>query len=254
MPNTSQPVEVVVPRGRGGWRLLAVAPVALLLTGCQAVVSSQGGAAVRIVQASSDAPGLDFYANASVLASNIGFGSVTSYVPINPGTYTITADTTGSTQALAAVKQAFAGGTQYTVLVGDDGAGLQQTVLQDQSQPAPSGEIALRFLDQASVVGPLDVYLVPAGQKLTAVTPLITGLVFQNTPSYLTVPTGTYSLVMVPSGTLPTSTTVATYTGAQVEYSGGSATTYVLVNQQLITTPGVRVIAVTDYTSPTSTN
>ena len=242
-----------MPR-RGGWRALALLPAALLLTGCQAVVSSQGGAALRIVQASSDAPGLDFYANSNVLATNIGFGSVTSYVPINAGTYTISADTAGSTQSLAAAKQAFASGTQYTVLVGDDDANLQETILQDQSQPAPSGEIALRFLDQAAVVGALDIYLVPAGQKLTVVTPLITGLVYQNTPTYLNVPTGTYTLVVVPSGTVPTSTTVATYTGAQVTYAGGSATTYVLVNQQLITTPGVRVISVTDYTSPTTTS
>lgn len=243
-------MSATAPRPGRCW--LALAPAALLLTGCQAVVSSQGGAAVRIVQAAPDAPGLDFYANGNVLATNIGFGSVTSYVPVTPGTYTITADTAGSTQALASAKQTFTGGTEYTVLVGEDGADYGETVLQDQSQPAPSGEIALRFIDQASVVGPLDIYLVPAGQKLTAVTPLLSGLIFQNTPAYINVPAGTYSLVIVPSGTLPTSTTVATYTGAQVGYGVGSATTYVLVNQQLITAPGVRVIPVTDYTSPTS--
>ncbi len=240
--------------GMRGWTAMAMLPLAMGLTGCQMVGTSESGSQLRIIQASPDAPGLDFYANSTILTNNIGFGYVSTYVPVNPGTYTISADTAGSTQALASVKQAFLTGTQYTVLVGDDGASLQETVLQDQSQPAPTGQIALRFIDQASVVGALDLYLVPAGKKITAVTPLVTNLMFQNTPTYLNVPTGTYTLVIVPTGTVPTGSTVATYTGAQVTYAAGSATTYVLVNQQLVTTPGVQVIPATDYLPATASS
>ena len=244
------------PRGRRARvrvAVLAVTPVLPLLSGCQMVVSTSSGAGMRILQASPDAPGIDVYVNSATLAYNLGFGSVTSYVPIDPGTYTVTADTAGTKQALATQKGTLTDGSQYTVLLGNAAADLQELILKDQSQPAPSGQISLRFIDQASVIGALDVYLVPAGQKFTAVTPLVTNLLFQNTPTYLNVPTGTYTLVLVPTGTVPTSTTVATYTGAQVGYSGGSATTIVLVDQQLVTTPGVQVISATDYLSPTST-
>ena len=234
-----------------GLGALAVLP---LLSGCQMVVSTSGGAGVRIIQASPNAPGIDMYVNSTTLAYNLGFSSVTSYVPINAGTYTINAATAGTTQVLATEKGTLVDGSQYTVLLGSSAADLQELVLKDQSQAAPSGQISLRFIDEASVVGSLDVYLVPAGTKLAAVTPLITNLTFQNTPTYLNVPTGTYTLVLVPTGTVPTSTTVATYTGAQVAYSGGSATTVVLVDQQLVTTPGVQVISATDYTLPTSTS
>lgn len=194
------------------------------------------------------------YLGSGILAYNLGFGSVTSYVPVNAGTYSVNADTAGSTQVLATERGTFVNGSQYTVLLGNSAASLQELILSDQSQPAPSGQISLRFIDEASVVGALDVYLVPSGAKLTAVTPLMTNLMFGNTPTYLNVPTGTYTIVLVPTGTVPTSTTVATYTGAQVVYSGGSATTLVLVNQQLVTTPGVQVISATDYTSVTSTS
>ena len=232
--------------------MLAAVPVLPLLSGCQMVMSTSSGAGVRIMQASPAAPGLDVYMNSTTLAYNLGFGSVTSYVPIDAGTYTVTADTAGTKQALATEKGTLVDGSQYTVLLGNAAADLQELILKDQSQAAPSGQISLRLIDQASVIGALDVYLVPAGQKFTAVTPLITNLTFQNTPTYLNVPTGTYTLVLVPTGTVPTSMTVATYTGAQVAYSGGSATTIVLVDQQLVTTPGVQVISATDYVSPTS--
>lgn len=234
--------------------MLSLAPVLPLLSGCQMVVSTSSGAGVRIMQASSDAPGIDVYVNSTTLAYNLGFGSVTSYVPVDAGTYMISSVTAGTKQALATEKGTLVDGSQYTVLLGNATADLQELILKDQSQAAPSGQISLRFIDQAAVIGALDVYLVPAGQKVTAVTPLMTNLVFRNTPTYLNVPTGTYTLVLVPTGTVPTSTTVATYTGAQVGYAGGSATTIVLVDQQLVTTPGVQVISATDYISPTSTS
>ena len=233
---------------------LMLTPVLLLLAGCQAVVSSPTASQVRIITASPDAPGLDIYLNSSILAYNVGFARVSSYIAVNAGTDTVSADTAGSKQMLISAKNTFVNSNQYTVLIGNVSANLQELVIQDQAQAAPSGQISLRFIDQATQIGALDVYLVPMGQKFTAVTPLLTNLTFGNAPSYLNVPTGTYSVVLVPTGTLPTSTTVATYTGAQVAYSGGSATTVVLVDQQLVTTPGVQVVSATDYLSPTATN
>ncbi len=238
------------------WRVAAagliLTPAALLLSGCQAVVSSPTASQVRIIAASPDAPGLEFYLNNAILAYSVGFGSITSYISVNAGVDTIAADTAGTKQTLVSVKNTFINSNQYTVLVGNAAANLQALVLQDQAQAAPSGQISLRFIDQATRIGALDIYLVPSGQKFTAVTPLITNLTFGNAPSYLNVPTGTYTLVVVPTGTVPTGMTVATYTGAQVAYSGGSATTIILLDQQLVTTPGVQVVSVADYTSPTA--
>lgn len=233
---------------------MAVVTALPLLSGCQTVMSTGGGAGVRIIQASPNAPGIDMYANGTTLADNLGFGSVTSYVSINPGTYSIAAATTGTMDALATEKGTMVDGSQYTVLLGSSAAAMQELILKDQSQAAPSGQISLRLIDEASAVGALDVYLVPAGVKLSATTPLLTNLTFGNTPAYVNVPTGTYTLVLVPKGTAVTGTTVATYTGAQVAYAGGSATTVVLADQQLVTTPGLQVISATDFVSVTSTN
>lgn len=235
-------------------RILPVAALLATLSGCQAIVSSPSRSQIRIVDSSPDAPGLDIFEGTTALAFNLGFGTVTSYVPINPGTYTFSSKSAGTTQVLSSAKATLTPSGQYTILIGNASASLQELILTDQSQPAPSGQISLRFIDQASrLSGALDVYLIPAGQKLTNVTPVVTNLSLSVNTGYINIPTGTYSIVMVPTGTIPTSTTIATYSGPQVAYNSGSARTIILIDQQLVTTPGLQVITAIDYNSPTAT-
>lgn len=229
----------------------ASAVVALgTLSGCQGIVSSPILSQIRVIVASADSGGLDIYENTALVVPNLGFGTITSYVPTNPGTYTFSAKSAGTAQVLTSTKATLAASGQYTILIGDSAASLQQIIVKDQSQAAPTGQIALRFINENTVLGGLDVYLVPSGQTLLTVSPVYTNLTLSVNTGYLNVPTGTYTLVMVPTGTVPASTTIATYAGAQVTYSSGSATTFVLINQQLVTTPGLKVLTATDYVTP----
>ncbi len=242
------------PHRRRLQTLALLAPALAAMTGCQAVQNTQTSTQIRVIDASPDAPGLDIYAGTGAIAYNLGFGTVTSYVTLLPGVYTLTADTAGSKQVLTSAKATLTTSNEYTVLISNLASNLQQLVLTDQAQAAPSGQIALRFIDEATRVSAVDVYLVPAGAKLTSLTPVLTNVSFPSNSGYVNVPSGTYTLVLVPTGTVPTSTTVATYTGAQVAYTGGSATTIVMIDQQLVTTPGLQVISVADYTSPAATS
>jgi hypothetical protein len=235
-------------------RIASVAAILSILSGCQAIVSSPPVSQVRIITASPDAPALDIYQGDTALTFNLGSGTITSYIPLPAGNYTINAETAGSRQILSTSKAIFAPSTQYTVLIGNSASSLQQLTLTDQSQPAPTGQISLRFINQATRTGAVDIYLVPAGQKSTAVTPVVTGVAFGANTGYLNVPAGTYSLVMLPAGTVPNSTNVVTYTGAQVNYSAGSARTIILIDQQLVTTPGLKVITAEDFDGQTATN
>ena len=112
----------------------------------------------------------------------------------------------------------------------------------------------VRFLDQSTTTGAIDLYLVPSGSTLLTVKPIITNITFNVNTGYFNVPAGTYTLVALPTGTVPTATTMSLYTGASVTYSSGSARTFILVNQQVITTPGVQVITGDDYDSPSATS
>jgi len=254
MLNTEQTRMSLFALLRKGAALAAAGAMTFALSGCQGIVSTQSGAQVRIIDASPDAPGMDIYQNNAAIAYNLGFGTVTSYVPVNPGTYTSTATQAGSKQALSTSRATYTTGSQYTILIGNVAASLQQLVLKDQSQAAPSGQISVRFIDQATRIAAQDLYLVPSGKKLTDVAPVYSNISFNTNTGYLNIPTGTYTLVAVPTGTVPASDTITTYTGAQVTYTGGSVTTIILIDQQIVTTPGLQIITATDYTSPTATS
>ena len=225
------------------------------LSGCQAVngATSTSIAELRIMDATPDAGGLDIYSGSTAIAYNLGFGTITSYVPAAPSTYTFSADSAGTKTALTSVRATLGTGKQYTLLISNIAASIQSQVLTDQSQPAPSGQIALRFLDEAVSPGAIDLYLVPSGSTLAKVNPLQTALVFGTNTGYLDVPTGTYTLYVVTSGTVIATTTVPLYTGASTTYPAGSARTVLILDQQIVTNPAVQVLTADDYDSATAT-
>jgi len=225
------------------------------LAGCQSITGTSPVSEVRVIDASPDAPAMDIYQGGTALAYNLGFGTVTSYVGIGPGATTIAADTAGTKQQLSTARGTFAASTQYTVLIGNVAANLTETVLTDQSGPAPAGNISLRFLDQATryTMG-VDVYLVPQGQTVLVATPVLTNVVFGSDSGYINVPVDTYSVVLLPTGTVPVAATIPIYAGAQVAYSAGAVRTLILLDQQVLANPGFQVITADDYDSPSVTN
>jgi hypothetical protein len=213
-----------------------------VLAGCQSI--SMNSPELRGV--------LDSYQNNTGLAYNLSFGTMTSYVPMSPGSYTLTADRAGTRQTLVSTNTTLAAGKQYTAIIGNNLASLQQTVLLDQSQPAPAGEIALRFVQQATRSGAVDVYLVPRNGRSANTSPIAINLSFGANSGYLSVPAGTYAIAIVPAGTTLVSSTVTLLSGAQIDYASGSVRTIVLIDQEIIgpqhaaLTPGVETISVAD--------
>lgn len=217
---------------------IALCLAALALSGCQSI--SGNTAQVRVIVTSPNAPGMDLNANGMPLAYNLGFGNVTSYIPLGRGTYMLSATSTGSRQVLTTASTTLDGSAQYTILLGDTTANLQQATLRDQNTAAPPGQVALRFLDQATATGPVDVYLVSPGSS--AVTPLLAGQSFGGNSGYLNLPAGAYRIVLSPAGSAPT---VPLHTEPLVTYPAGAARTILLLDHQ----PGtaVQVIAASDF-------
>lgn len=233
-------------------QVLALAALAAGLPGCQSISGTNVYTQVRFIDASPDAPGLDFYEGNSAVLYKIGFGTVSSYIPIIPATYNFSIDSTGTLQQLATVRGTLTPAGQYTVLAGNVAASLQMTVLQDQTTAAPTGQIALRFVDEATRTAAVDIYLLPSGSSLSSVGPIATNVSFGKNTGYLASPSGTFAVVVVPTGTIPTGTTSPLFTGSQAAYPGGAARTVVLLDQQLITQPGIQVVIAHDYDSPSS--
>jgi hypothetical protein len=189
---------------------------------------------------------MDLYQNSSAILYGVGFGTASSYMTVAPGPYTYSVNTAGLHQQLASAAAGLTAGSQYTVLVGNTTASLQMSIIKDQAAPASAGEIALRFLHQATRAGAVDLYLVPSGGTLSATAPIATNLVFGSSPTYLHAPSGTFSLIAVPAGVPVTSTLIPLYNGSQSVYTAGSARTILLYDQPSVDTPGIQVLTARD--------
>ena len=238
-------------------RLAAVAGIAAALTGCQGMSRVQPVSQVRVIDASPDAPAIDIRQNSATNLYNVGFGTVSSYIPVAPGAYTHAAFTAGTGQQLAAVKASFLNGGQYTVLTGNTAASLQMSVLRDRSTPAPAGQVALRVVSQTTRPAAFDLYLLPAGSPMTALVPLATHATFGANTGYINAPSGTYSLVAFSAGSSP-STSRPIYNGAQASYPSGAVRTLVLIDQPQrerfeptqgarTATPSLQIITANDF-------
>ena len=232
-------------------RFAALALLAVGLAGCQGIAGIQPVSEVRVIDVSPDAPAMDIYQNspqsAPAVLYNVGFGTVSSYISIPAGTNTHAVTIAGTQQQLATVRGNFLTGSQYTLLTGNISANLQMTLLKDQSYAAPSGQVALRFLDEATRTGAVDIYLVPRGSALAKVAPIDTGLSFGSNTGYIDAPSGAYSIVVLPAGAVPSSAISPIYTGSRMSYSSGSAHTILLIDQQPAAAPGLQVITADDY-------
>jgi Domain of unknown function (DUF4397) len=231
-------------------RLTALAALILALTGCQGIAGNEPYTQVRFINASPDAggtAGLDVYQNSSGVLYNIPFGATSSYVPLSGGGSTFSVVPAGTQQQLAFLHSSVTPGAQFTVLTGDVAANLQMTVLKDQSTPAPAGEVALRFVDQATRIGPVDIYLLPSGGILAGLTPIVANLTFGNTPVYLGVPAGAYTLVVFPAGAAIPTAASAIYTGTQIAYPATAVRTILLIDQQPATKLGLQAKVLVDY-------
>jgi hypothetical protein len=236
--------------GKYAVRLALLAMAAVALSGCQSI--DMNSPQLRVIDASPDAGVIDSYQNNTALAYNLVFGTATSYVPMAAGAYTLSADRAGTRQSLVAGSATLVTGKQYTEIVGNIAAAMHQTVLLDQSQPAPAGEIQLRFVHEATRSGAVDVYLVPRSGRLAATSPIMVNLGFGTNSGYLTAPAGAYAIVVVPNGTTLASSTVTLLSGAQVDYASGAVRTVVLIDQEILgqqraaLSPGVQTIIADD--------
>jgi hypothetical protein len=239
------------PRRRAVFAAMLLA--ALALSGCQGITITS--AQLRVIDASPDAGTIDSYQNSSALAYNLGFGTMTSYIPMSPGVYNLAAEKAGTRQTLVANNETFAANRQYTEIIGAGLANLQQTFLVDQSTPAPPGRIAVRFINQTTRPGAVDVYLFPqtiALGKGSSLSPMAVNLGFGANSGYIDLPEGTYGLYVVPTGTVLASSTVTLLSGAQLAYASGAVRTIVLIDQETpgsqhaALTPGVQAIVADD--------
>jgi hypothetical protein len=224
---------------------LTALALALGLTACENVASYTQPSLVRVIDASYIAPAVNVEVEGTLLAANIGQGSITPYgtLPANAAAkIAVTAATGGAT--LVNTTGTLLAGHQHSVFLTDNGAapnGYEVTVLEDQQVPAASGHSAFRFLNQAPSTGAVDVYMVPSGSTLADTIPLVTALPVGATAGYISFTSQTVTMIVTPTGVV-----TPKFTSQALALTGGEVRTVLIVDTQLTSNPPVEVFVAND--------
>jgi hypothetical protein len=227
----------------------ALVMASAIVDGCTSVAGSTPASLVRVLDASYNAPALDAYVLAAPIAVNVIGPSVSNYAYAGQGAVTIKLDATGTTNVIDALTGTFAANSQYSIFVADEGKSYTATLLADQSAPAPTGDVAFRFLQQAHTTGNVNVYIIPDGTEISTAKPLFTALAPGAVTKYVDLPAADYDIAIVPTTTVigklgVTPTTV--YIGSGTTYAGGQVRTVLILDSQLLNAPPATVLIAND--------
>lgn len=191
--------------------LLAAVCAALPLGGAQAADTGQ----LRLAHLSPDTPPVDVYVD-SVSAPGggqtfpgVGYGTVSDYQQVPPGTYAISMRQAGADPAsppvLSTTVEVGTGDARTVAGVGPF-ADLGLEVLEDDLTPPAPGSARMRVVAAAATAPELGVTL--PGQSVA------TALAFSDTSDYVEVPAGSTTLQVTPDGGQPVSLPVDVTAGA----------------------------------------
>jgi hypothetical protein len=197
-------------------RLAALAAAALLGLSLTMVDASPAAAAgvgyVRLAHLSPDTPAVDVYLSsvAGTIPQQkfdaVGYGTVSKYLPLPPGTYAVAMRKKGDPSSAAPVLSTQATveeGKAYTVAGTGKFADLGLRVIVDDLGLPEAGKAKVRVI-QASVKQPILDVTVSGGSKIA------TGVQFATTTSYQTVDPGRWTLrLSAPSATSAATTVTA---------------------------------------------
>jgi uncharacterized protein DUF4397 len=184
-------------------RVLAVVAMAAGVAGLPLTTATAAeGGLVRLAHLSPDTPAVDVYVDsvadptAGQVVPAVGYGTVSEYRSLPPGTYAISMRGAGvdpATPPVLSTTVQVGAGTAHTVAGVGLFADLGLGVLEDDLTPPSGGSARLRVVAAAAGAQTLDV-AVPGGPAVA------TDLAFAGTTGYVDVPGGTGSVTVTPEG------------------------------------------------------
>lgn len=219
--------------------------LASALAGCVNVASYTQPTLIRVIDASYVAPPFNVSVEGSIIAGNVGQGTISPYATLPASTGAPIKITNAATNdSLTTTSNPLLAGRQYSVFLSDlagTPSGYTVSVLTDQQISAPSGHSSFRFLNQAINTGPVDVYMVPNGSTLAKSIPLVANLAVGDSIDYVDFISQTVAMIIVPAGTK-----TPRYTSPAIYLIGGEVRTVLMVDAQLTSNPPVEVFIAND--------
>jgi len=162
--------------------------MALLSVGC-------GGSStkLRVMNAAPDQTSLDVLIDNKSVATNVNYGTASSYFSVSSGSRNLQVEPSGVTTPIVNTTISLSSGNN-TVIVANFTASVATITLTDNKTAPASGDIQLRIVNAAPGLGTGDVYIVAPGTDLTTVSPTISNLAFESASSYQQIAAGSYEV------------------------------------------------------------
>jgi hypothetical protein len=219
--------------------------LAFSLSGCVNVATYTQPTLVRVIDASYIAPAFNVLVEGSIIAGNVGQGTISPYATLPASTAAPIRIASASTgDSLTTTSNPLLVGHQYSVFLSDEvntPSGYIVSVLTDQQIGAPTGHSDFRFLNQAIKTGAVDVYMIPTGVTLANSIPIVANLPVGASNNYIDFTSQTVSMVVTPTGKATPS-----YTSPAIYLVGGEVRTVLLVDAQLTSNPPVEAFIAND--------
>lgn len=151
---------------------------------------------VRALHASPDAPAVDIYVNDAKVLSNVTFRTLSDYLPLDAGTYSVAIKAAGTDTVVTSLDASVEAGKDYTIAAIGKLASIKLTAFVDDGMTTADAA-KLRVVHLSPDTGAVDVAL--AGQS-PADAP-VKNLAYPDATGYLSLPAGSYDFVVRPTGT-----------------------------------------------------
>jgi hypothetical protein len=178
---------------------------------------NMGGARVRVIHASPDAPAVDVWVEGSIVFENVAFEEITDFAEVPAGTYNVQVVPTGATEPVVIEADLdLAADTDYTVVATDFLANITPIILTADGSTPAEGNAWVRFFHGSPDAPAVDIAVANGGPVL------ISNVSFQEFSTYQEVPADTYDLEARLAGSMDVALSLP---GVTVE-DGGVYTAY----------------------------
>ena len=195
MHRTSRLARLAVFGAAAAMALAIAGPVAAAdpakLTAVVAVDSTDSPAAgkawVRVLHASPDAPKVDVKVNDADVLTDVAFGTISDYLPVDAGTYNVKVCAAGTDTCVIDADLTFADGSKTTVAATNLLASIQAQVLTDTAAPV-ADQAQVRVVHFSADTPAVDVLTQDGSTKV------VTDLSYPDATDYLALAAGSYDL------------------------------------------------------------
>jgi hypothetical protein len=148
---------------------------------------------LRVMNAAPDQTSLDVLIDNKNVATNINYGTASSYVKVSAGSRNLQIEPSGTTTPIINSTITVNSGNT-TLIAANFTASIATITLSDSTTAPTTGDVQLRIVNAAPGLGTGDVYIVAPGTDLTTVSPTIASLAFQSASSYQQIAAGSYEV------------------------------------------------------------